>query len=167
MARIDEILTGIIDHYAKCVYAVLPAGEGTMAWRRWTAEEDLTAVGDRVRLFEVHMSREEPVAPFGYGATVDRFNAPIHIDICYLKADMHSAIMARDYEAIKRAIDTSDTSSLTGFDFPQYAGYEIMPSAAEESKYRYMRIKLMTRIEVARETDAITTHVTGYGVGYI
>jgi hypothetical protein len=165
--RIDTILTDIMDHFSRCVYAVTPAGDNTATWRRWTAEEDLTEVGDRVRLFEVHLSREEPVAPFGFGASVDHFDAPIHVDICYLKSDMHSAIMARDYEAIKRSIDTSDTSGLTGFDFVQYAGYEIMPSTAEGSKHRYMRIKLMTRIEVARETDAVSSHVSGYGVGYI
>lgn len=161
------MMVDVLNHLARCVYNVTPAGEGTAGWKRWNDEKDMVEAGDRVRLFEVHQSRDVPAEQVTIGASTTDWNVPVDIDICYHKNDAHTAIMVRDYDGIRRSVFSSDTSGLTGFNFVRFEAMEFMAGQMEDSKVRYMRMHLIIRMSVESETTLLTGHISGYGVGYI
>jgi hypothetical protein len=146
VANFDTILPSVIEHFVQQIAKVAPIGKGMHRFKRRDAEQMLIDEGSRDRLFDVFVSEDVPPERFVTSATAIDWNVTINIDICYHVTRRQTAIAARDFDKIQRAITNSDTSSLTGYNFPYWQGYEWIPEADENENYRFIRIPVLCRI---------------------
>ena len=146
-----DIMPPIIQHLIEQVYEVEALGEGTRSWRYFDQDtaQHLEDVGGEERVFEVFMSRDEPVSnPVAWGTTEIDYDVPINIDIRYHEKDDHTIYALNDFEKIKRQVMASDTSGLTGLNFFRFEDFALIGGDNEDDKYRFMRIPIMARVSV-------------------
>ena len=153
MATYLAQVPGVIQHFIEQVYQVTPLGEGMNGWRYFDVEgsEQLEEVGADERLFICRVDRGGTVAnPITWGNTESGYDVPFEIIICYHQKDYGTLAGLHDFEEIKRQIMTSDTSSLTGYNFARFEDYQWLPPVEEGSKYRFLRIPVTVRLSVTR-----------------
>jgi hypothetical protein len=145
MANLDTILPSVIEHFAQQIAKTKPVGKKMHKWKRWTAEAMLEDEGSRDRLFDVYVDQNTPMERVTDGAKTVEYNVPINIDICYHETRYQTAIGLRDFDVIQRQITSSDSSALTGYQFPIWDSAEFVPNE-EDSNYRTMRIPVLIRV---------------------